>query len=270
MKYAIALGTFLLALFIIQTQPNWLVYGWSAVKDFSYSKSYDKHVEFSGNTILTRADLLKRLPMDRSVFWWILNPKEIEVSLSTEQLLSDAKVSSCSRWYVSNWGCFTITVVERLPAFVALFSDKAWLVGQDGGFLSPLPKDVDLDKAVNKLERKFGRMWILKGLEDVKGSPDLIRSRFEFARDSLKLIEQGSEFGIQWAQVSHPGELVVKFKRYPFPVTFGGPDASEENWVSQAHRFQILISKLQNRIERIERVDMAYSILGVVQYYPEN
>jgi hypothetical protein len=62
------------------------------------------------------------------------------------------------------------------------------------------------------------------------------------------------------------GAITVLFDGIPFPVTFGAPSDSMIVLEDQGRRLKALMSQLKDRLSEIDRVDLAFSKVGVVKF----
>ncbi len=225
-----------------------------------------KELHFKGLDLITQAELEKLLPLEDSVVWWRANQTELVARLKSHPMVENVTVQSCKDGSALAFGCFEIAIKERAPAFIALVESKPWLVGEDGGFLGPLPESIDVRTLVNELEPRIGRLRVLKGVSTLNSSPDLTRARFEYAKRALDLIEQVTEYGVEWGELRASGELSVKFLRFPFEATFAFKDDSWDVLRDECKRLKSLLVEFGPKVSEIKGIDLAYDTLAVVKF----
>jgi cell division septal protein FtsQ len=219
----------------------------------------DKQIEFEGLNYVSEAELLARLPQEKSLWWWLFNPSQVEAALSGDSLIAAVNVAPCVPTLVQRWGCFRVSVKERNPAFIAMIEGRYWLVGNDGGFLAPLPVEKNVLELASNLSARTGEpMRVLHGLDAVRNSPDLVLARFSYAKRVMDTIESTSGLHIEWGELLKSGHLVAKFQGIAPRATFSFSDADDDLRVVEveARRLKTLVDRLGDGMERLETVDL--------------
>lgn len=231
----------------------------AAIGDFVQSKD----IRIEGLKHLPRSVVEGLLPSDRSVPWWMSNSATIQSRLSTNPWVEGVSVETCGDSVTESWGCFVISVQERRARFVASVDSESWLVADDGTFLSPLERE---DWAGVK---RFNVPNIVRveGLASRVSSPDVLRSQLTIAGVATETLEEELGRRATALTFSSRGDVQVFFKSFSFPIVFTAtsePSALRD----QAQRARALLPKLTERLQEIEKVDLAFSKVGVVTFKP--
>ena len=180
-------------------------------------------------------------------------------------LIAAAVVRPCSGLSLD---CFVLTVEERQPAFIAVMADesRAWLVGQDGGFIAPLTHKQFQEGVLRVFGEKARRLVVVRGLWGAKSSPDEVKNRLQWVTQSLRALSEGSSLAIREVQLRESSEIRVLFDEAPFPVLFelsaeALPDLSEKG-----RQLKRLIAELGQQKGTVREVDFALKKMAVVRY----
>src|SRR5262249_39152990 len=95
----------------------------------------DKRISISGNKMLAAEEVRRSLPLERSAAWWATHLGEVGLELRKNSLVADVTVSRSPACF---WGCFDVRVVEHQPRFATFAGNRAWLIADDGSFVSPI------------------------------------------------------------------------------------------------------------------------------------
>jgi len=260
----------------------------------------DKELWVSGADLVSRKDIDGMLPLDKGVIWWLLNEEQIETTLRSNPLVAKAAVNRCpGKW----WGCFSISVEERQPDFLVLVGSKAWLVGGDGGVLTPLPTQRAQSIARGEKPAEFmgRRVPIIEGLPAEEDSPDLLRGRLSQAKRSIEILadalaalpsavppsavppsavrpatpgtsaksmsDEGADFQVERMSFRQRHDMAVRFRGQPYLVTFdvSQPDKWEAQLADQADRFVRLLEEIGERAAEVREIDLAFDSVAVVR-----
>lgn len=244
---------------------NWLDTGMQSVEAKIESVVQDKEVRFKGLDVLSEAELKKLLPLELSTIWWNTNTAQIGGALRANPFVADARVAKCEKSESLQFGCFEISITERVPAFIALVDETPWLVGEDGGFLGPLPGKRNVKELVEELSPRIGRLRVLRGVSSFKNSPDTVKARFEYAKKAMEVIEAQTGYGIEWGELKENGEFRVKLSQFDFNATF---EFSENGWdmlKDEAMRLKALLVEFGAKHAEIKEIDLAFDTLAVVK-----
>jgi hypothetical protein len=229
-----------------------------ALSDLNQSKD----IRIEGISLLPRSVVEKQLPLDRSVAWWLANKADIQSRLAKNPWVERVSIEGCSgAGMAQSWGCFVVLVKERRARFVASVDSESWLIAEDGTFLSPVDSD-DWHGV-----KRFAVPGVLKvdGLASRVSSPDILRAQLAVARSASDTLENALGRRISALQFSAKGDLSVSFKGFPFPIVFNASsDTAALN--DQADRARALLPKLSARLGDIEKIDLAFSKVGVVTF----
>ncbi len=220
----------------------------------------DKELRIDGLQALSRAEVEKLLPLNRSVPWWHLNATEIQAKLSQMSWVQEAKVESCPDSWGSRWGCFVVRIKERQPMFLATFEGNPWVIDREGSFLVPQP---ELES------RQFaGKLISVKGLAATANSPDLVRAQLSAAAVVCNTIEKEVAKPIRELEFLGQGDFAVSFEGLPFPVVFAGGRDAKIPLAEQGVRCAALLKQLKTRFSDVAKIDLAFDRVGVVQFRP--
>lgn len=242
----------------------------SNIAEVGHGALYDKAVSINDLHLLERKDVQGLLPQDRSIFWWLLHGEQIEAALTSNPMISEARVETCGeRWY-QNWGCFRLKLKERMPEYATVSGEKAWLIGENGTFLAPMSRRAFEQPGFQQemarlLGQSGGPMRILQGIFDKSGSPELAKGRVLFLQRAVKDIERGAALRVQSAELLPNQELSVRFAGFNFPVIFAAGENQNPTVEEQAGRFKRLSAEFGPRISSVRKVDLAFNKIGVVE-----
>ena len=226
---------------------------WSA-RRAGHEFLYGKSIRYLGLSILQSEDIEVRLPMSRSVAWWLLNTSSIEASLRSHPLIQEAYVQPCERFAIH---CFDVIVVERRPQYLVQIGGETWAVGEDGGFITPTPGSEKLPNTIR-----------LEGLGGAGSSPDAVRAQFQQVKKAIAVIEGQAGLPVSMVMLDPNLEFSVAFKDLPFMVRF---DLANEGGAIplESRRLKKLLLEFAGRLEVIKSIDLSYNKLAVVQVNQE-
>ena len=231
--------------------------------------NYDKQIDYSGIHLLVESELAPLIPREKSVWWWLFNPESIEAAVSRSPFISEVSVEPCSSFLFDSWGCFSISVVERVPSFIAEIEGDYWVVGQDGGFIAPAPKKISIDQYLSSLESKFGKLRVVRGLSAVRSSPDLVQARFTYARQAMDLIEQVSTHALEWGELRPNGEFAAKLSNWNLIANFDYDPDRADGLRQESERLKVLLEQFEGREHRIREIDLAFQKSAIVKLHEE-
>ena len=223
---------------------------------------HEKEVRIDGLSLLSRIEVEKLLPLDRSVAWWRLNDTEIQSRLERNPWVGKTSISSCSEGRAADIGCFIVSVTERTPTFVAFVDSAQWIIDRDGSFIAPL----------NDLRgRDFkGRLISVRGLASRVSSPDMLRAQLSAASRLLEIIEKEVGRPITALEFLGQGDFAVALKGLSFPVIFAAGKDAKVPLVEQGARCSELIKHIGGRISEVAKIDLAFDRVGVVTFKPSS
>jgi len=220
----------------------------------------EKDVRIDGLRLLSRAEVERLLPLDRSVAWWHANATQIEAKLSQNAWVSEATVTSCPDSWTSRWGCFLVSIEERQPMFLATLNGDSWVVDREGTFLAPLS---DLKS------RSFsGRLVNLKGVAVSRHSPDLVRAQLSVASRLRETVEHEVSKTIVELEFLGQGDFAISFEGLSFPIVFAAGQDAKVPLPEQGARCAALLKQLAPRFSEVAKIDLAFDRVGVVQFKP--
>lgn len=217
----------------------------------------DRELRIDGLELLSRSEVERLLPLDRSVVWWHLNATEVQTLLSQNPWIDESKVSSCPESWSSKWGCFLVRIKERRPVFLAHLNGNPWVMDREG-------RTIVTQKEL--ASRGFvGKLIELKGAMN-SSSPDAVRSQVSSASVVRDTIEAQVGRSVRDLEFLGQGDLGVGFDGVPFPIVFAaGPDA-RVSLKEQGERCSALLKQLSARFSDVARIDLAFDRVGIVRF----
>lgn len=204
-------------------------------RDALFDLIHEKEILFDGDSLSGTEKALARLPIEKSFFYWLFNPTEIEESLEREPSILKANLSKCGL------RCFLVSIKKREAKGVVISNDGGiWLVGADGGFIRRAAK--------NDLKLPF-----IGGVFVDNPTPDLARRRVQ---SSLRILDELSSIAkIKRIEILPRGELDVFVKDVPIRIK----DASKKEF----ERGVRVVNFYKGGT--LKRVDATYSKFVVVE-----
>ena len=247
--------------YLLETKPVWLQPAAAAAQAWFY----EKRVVFTGLELLDEEELRTQLPWDKSVPWWLCKTGAVVSKLRHNPFIGQVELSRCGRF---SWGCFTVFVRERRPELVALVGAQVWLVGEDGGYLAPLP----LKREGIKMLRGEGlwkiadvRLPIVEGVSGADASPDATKVRYQFVSKAIRAFEEEGDYQVERVRLESNGELEVKLRGLDFGVHCDVPRDNFDLLKEQIQRLKALLTEFKGDYRRIESIDLAFKKVGVVK-----
>jgi hypothetical protein len=234
-------------------------------KKFSYALNkvlYTKKINISGNNRLDYNEVKQTMPMEKSVAWWLMNRNSIEEKLLANPLIESAVLNPCG---YSSWGCFNVKISERKPEYIALLGNKPWLIGSDGGFISPLDNILDKKSGFKMAVSDLKDSVMIKGLLEKDYSPDVLQAKINFLSQAISTIEKKIKLKVKEAEVNSDSEIAVKFKGHDFGARFTFDDASIAKIEDQSQRLKKIMGEYSNRLDEIKEIDLAFEHIAVVK-----
>lgn len=231
---------------------------WREVSTRGQNSLEVRQIRVEGLSILSRTEIEKALPNNRSAVWWKLNDTQIQGMLKKNPWIADATVSQCPGSLSGAWGCFVISVKERVPAYVATVDQSLWLIDRDGSFITPL---------ADATSRGYSASLVsVRGLASRSSSPDLVRAQLASATHLLEDIRESVDREVESLEFIGNGDFSVSFTGLPFPIIFGGSRDSKVSVREQGVRCAELLRHIQDRFSEIEKIDLAFDRVGVVKF----
>lgn len=250
-------------------QPQKAAQFFASAEQYGRKVWFEKEVWFSGTELVDRKDLEPLLPLQESVGWWLLYPERIEALLRAHPLVLDASIGRCTgQW----WGCFTIRVTERHPKLVVMVGERAWVVGEDGGVLSPVPPhQAEAFRAgVEIAEFQGTEVPLVEGLLSEEESPDAVRARLAHAAQVVEVLSTSVGLKVHKVVVEGGREARVSFRGVPWTATFEskGEQGWEQRLLDQANRLKVLKESLGVSSDHVRQIDLAFEKMAVVTSEP--
>ncbi len=219
----------------------------------------DKELRIDGLRMLSRSEIERLLPLQRSVAWWHLNAAEVEAKLNQNAWVESATLASCPESWASRWGCFLVQIKERQPMFIGTFDGKAWILDRDGRSLVP-----QSDLAARGFS---GRLIEVRGAAN-SSSPDLVRAQLSAASRLCETVAKEVGRPIRELEFLGQGDFSLLFEGLPFPVVFAAGKDAKVPLAEQGVRCAALLRQLGTRFADVAKIDLAFDRVGVVQFKP--
>jgi hypothetical protein len=220
-----------------------------------------KEVRIQGLKVLSRTEIERSLPLSKSVGWWMVNETSIKARVAENPWVSGVEVESCAGALLPKYGCFVVTVQERGPRFLAVVDNERWIIGEDGALIVPASSpDMRLP------EESLKGLVPLSGLASRVSAPERSRAQLSLAQGAISVLERSVQRSVRSISFEGKGDMSVAFERVPFPVVFSASSDSVAVIEDQGLRLKALLSQLKDRLGEIDKVDLAFSKVGVVKF----
>ncbi|MCB0318176.1 MAG: FtsQ-type POTRA domain-containing protein, partial [Bdellovibrionales bacterium] len=232
------------------------------IETFSEEVLYEKTIQVKGLELLNEIDIEAFLPVDKSVIWWLFNRSKIETEIETQSLVADAKVNRCQWW---KFACFYLEIKERIPMFIALSDKNAWVVADDGAFITPLHPSKIERAMFKRATGEYVKPAIVKGLFTEENSPEVSLARSKYINTAILKIEKETSKSIERVSIRDNGELEVIFRGSSYLVVFDKSYGEEGKLSDQIFRFNKIIEQFKDRERVLASIDLAFNALAVVR-----
>jgi len=233
---------------------------WERFSTRSEALLSDKEIRIEGLNNLSRTEIERLLPLDKSVAWWHANATELQSTMEQNPWINEASVSACPDTIASRWGCFVLSIKERIPTFSATVDNSQWVIDREGSFMVPLG---DL-----RTRGISADLIAVKGLASRSISPDLVRGQLAAASRLLSILEREVGRAIASLEFQGQGDFSVLFKGLSFPIVFAAGKDAKISLSEQGVRCAELLKRLSNRLTEITKIDLAFERVGVVSFAP--
>jgi hypothetical protein len=242
--------------------PGRLSNGLESAKQRAIAFLNTKEIRIEGLHAIPRAEIERSLPLTRSVGWWMLNETSIKSRVAENPWVKSVELEPCRGSWVPKFGCFTLTIEERKPRFIALVDEERWIIGADGALITPAKGD-----APGMSDEMLRSLVPLYGLASRVSSPDRSQAQLELAQKAITVLERSVELPVESISFEGKGDISVDFDRLPFPVVFGSTSSDASVVIEdQGRRLKALLVQLKDRLPEIQKVDLAFSKVGVVKF----
>jgi cell division septal protein FtsQ len=211
-------------------------------KDWWHKTFQEKEVRLEGLKWLSRTEIERVLPLERSVLWWMFNAPAVQSKVAESPWVGGASVERCGESVLSEWGCFVVSVKERAPRFLAVVDDEAWVISDDGTFVLPAASAMKENS-----EERYRGLVTIEGLASRHQSPDLVRSQVALASTTIATLEKAVKLKVKGVDFVGRGDIAVSFQE-------------------QGERCAKLLGQLNGRLTEVDRIDLAFSQVGVVKF----
>ncbi|MBN8548104.1 MAG: FtsQ-type POTRA domain-containing protein [Deltaproteobacteria bacterium] len=220
----------------------------------------EKQINISGLKVLNRTDIIKDLPLEKSIRWWQMHSAEIEATLERNVLVQHATLKRCAGYSLR---CFDIQIEEREPAFITALGDTIWLIGADGGFITPIPRKEFDAKGANVV---LGHSPILiDGLLSESISPDAAKARVHYVKGMIATVEPETGLKVTWVGLRGNGETSLRFAGLDLEAIFDVSDGDLNKVKEEAQRLKIVLNQFGPRTSEIARVDLVFDKVAVAK-----
>lgn len=235
--------------------------GWVNIKQRGIKLLNTKEVRIEGLHALSRSEVERVLPMSKSPVWWMLNETSIQAKLAENPWIKGASVESCPGTILPKFGCFIVSVEERKPRFIAVVDNERWIIGADGTFIMPAAGAGD-----GISQQSLASLIPLKGLASRVSAGDRTKAQLATAEYSIAALERSVQLPVRAISFEGKNDIAVTFDRIPFPVVFSAPSDIPSTVEEQGRRCRALLLQLKDRLNEIEKVDLAFAKVGVVKF----
>lgn len=233
-------------------RPDWIVWTEKQLGSQIDENLYIKELRFDGLHQLSRVDVERYLPQERSVAWWMANQESIKGSLAQNPYIAQTQISKCSD---AEWGCFLVSIEERKPRFVVAFQSAKWSVSADGTFL----------RKIQPHEALPAETIFVHGSKTFDECPDRLKSTLQASEKNLDLIEKRVKTRVASVNFLNSGDFEVGLQNTHLTARF----TSEENDSShdlekQALRLAGILKELGPNSEKVSHIDLSYPRFAVL------
>lgn len=244
--------------------PGRISDGLELAKQRAISFLNTKEIRIDGLRLVPRDEVERVLPLNRSVGWWMLNETTIKARIAENPWIKSVQLSSCAGALIPKFGCFQISIEERKPRFLALVDDERWIIGEDGALIIP-----SKGNAPGLSDETFRALVPLYGLASRVMTPDRFQAQLQLAQTAIRVLERSVDLPVESITFEGRGDIAVDFATIPFPVIFGATAVDASPVIEdQGRRLKALLAQLKDRLPDIEKVDLAFSKVGVVKFRP--
>jgi POTRA domain, FtsQ-type len=244
--------------------PGRVSNGLEAAKQRAISFLNTKEIRIDGLKLVPRDEVERVLPLSRSVGWWMMNETSIKARIAENPWIKGVQMSACKGAILPKFGCFQLSIEERDPRFLALVDDERWIIGEDGALIIPAK-----GSAPGLTDERFSKLIPLYGLASRVTAPERFQAQLQLAQTAIRALEVGVGLPVESITFEGRGDLSVDFSSLPFPVVFGAPSVDALPVIEdQGQRLKALLAQLKDRLNDIQRIDLAFSKVGVVKFRP--
>jgi hypothetical protein len=242
--------------------PGRLSNGLESAKQRAIAFLNTKEVRIEGLRTISRTEIERSLPLTRSVGWWLVNETSIKARVAENPWVKSVDLEPCQGRWLPKFGCFTLTIEERTPRFIALVDDERWIIGADGALITPAKGD-----APGMSDEMLRSLVPLYGLASRVSSPERSQAQLDLAQRAITVLERSVELPVESISFEGKGDISVDFDHVPFPVVFGSSSPEASSVIEdQGRRLKALLVQLKDRLVEIQKVDLAFSKVGVVKF----
>ena len=248
----------------ILDNPGRISNGLEAAKQRAISFLNTKEIRIDGLKLIPRDEVERVLPLTRSVGWWMLNETSIKARIAENPWVKSVQLAACEGALLPQFGCFQLSIEERNPRFIALVDEERWIIGEDGALIIPAKGN-----APGLTDDMFRALVPLYGLASRVTTPERFQAQLQLAQTAIRVLESSVELPVESITFEGRGDIAVDFANLPFPVIFGAPPVDSSPAIEdQGRRLKALLSQFKDRLPDIQRVDLAFSKVGVVKFRP--
>jgi hypothetical protein len=242
--------------------PGRISNGLEAAKARAISLLNTKEVRIEGLHTISRSEIERVLPLTRSVGWWMFNETSIKARVAENPWVKTVEMSSCEGEILPKFGCFVLSIEERKPRFMALVDNERWIIGADGSLIIPANGN-----APGMTDETLRALVPLYGLASRVATPEKSQAQLDLAQRAITVLERSVELPVESITFEGKGDISVDFDKLPFPVVFGSSVSDSSAVIEdQGRRLKALLTQLKDRIPEIEKVDLAFSKVGIVKF----
>lgn len=219
-----------------------------------------KEVRVEGLRILSRTEIERVLPQDESAVWWQLHATDVQANIEKNPWVADASVGPCPGGMMKGWGCYVVSVKEKVPTFVASIDNVEWIIDDEGSFITTRADAVARGVSVPLIG--------VRGLASRSHSPDSVRGQLTSAAHLVPELQRSVGRRPQTLEFLSHGDFSVRFESLPFPVIFASGRDAKVSLMEQGTRLAELLKKVHDRVSEIDQIDLAFDRVGVIKFRP--
>ena len=211
-----------------------------------------------GNRFTSNSDIFSKFEKRTDVFYWYLNNSKIKENIKKLAFVKDVTIfpNSLKEFYK-----FNIAIIEETPLFLIKLKDnKVQVISDEGKMLSYITND----EAFISNRDFFNSLPVITGVDEGLDSAQTLNSRLIYISNFIKKVNTKIPYTINFIYFMPSGEVQIKFSEINPLVVL---DLSKtDEWVdTELDRFNVLNKNLGPKINSMEKIDLAFSKVGVLK-----
>jgi hypothetical protein len=236
----------------------------SKLERFYHQELYERRVLVEGLQSVEKNEIEALIsPYTTNLSFWFQSNEIVKV-LKQNPFVADAQITTCDEGFLTR--CFRISIEERAPRFIHLKGPDALLLAEDGVTIAVVPSSELIPSLERMLVPQAPRPKIIAGVITNDASTDQFRARFEYVKESFDMLEKLSGFQFSRLELLPNGELLAKPSKAQFVVQFDKSWGDPKAFAEEVSRLKLLLPEINDRLQEVEKIDLAYNKLAVVSY----